>query len=108
MGEEEIDLKNKLIHILKEQLQQEKEKYSKKLIDFQKEREQYEKELEQEKEKNKKIKRNYSKLLLEENVISKDKIEKFKEFYINEHRNKGITLIPLENLMENINILLEE
>ena len=42
------------------------------------------------------------------NYISKDKIKEMKEFYINEHTNKNITLIPLKNIIENINILLEE
>lgn len=40
--------------------------------------------------------------------ISKDKIKEMKEFYINEHENKNITLIPLENIIKNINVLLEE
>ena len=38
----------------------------------------------------------------------KDKIKEMKEFYINEYKNKNITLIPLENIIKNINVLLEE
>lgn len=41
------------------------------------------------------------------NYIHKDKIKEMKEFYINEHKNKDITLIPIQNIIENINILLE-
>ena len=40
--------------------------------------------------------------------IHKDKIKEMKEFYINEYTNKNITLIPLKNIIENINVLLEE
>ena len=40
--------------------------------------------------------------------VKKDKIKEMKEFYINEHENKNITLIPLENIIKNINVLLEE
>lgn len=40
--------------------------------------------------------------------ISEDKIKELKEFYINECKNKNITLFTIKNLIENINILLEE
>ena len=40
--------------------------------------------------------------------ISKDKLKDLKEFYITECKNKNITLIPVKNLFENINILLED
>lgn len=66
-------------------------------------------ELEQEKEKNKELLN--SKIgvdLSYDDYISKYKIQEMKEFYINEHTNKNITLIPLKNIIENINILLEE
>lgn len=40
--------------------------------------------------------------------VHKDKIKEMKEIYINEYTNKNITLIPLKNIIENINVLLEE
>lgn len=42
------------------------------------------------------------------NYISKDKIKELKEFYIKDYLNRNITLIPLNNLVKNINILLGE
>lgn len=43
-----------------------------------------------------------------EDSISKDKIKELKNFYIKDCKNKNITIVPLENLIKNINILLEE
>jgi len=67
--------------------------------------EKQQKELEQEKEKYRRLQNTEA---FQECYISKDKIKEMKEFYINEHKNKNITLIPLENIIKNINVLLEE
>lgn len=68
--------------------------------------------LEQEKEKNKgleKYKTYYEEMEeVNKKFIAVDKLKDLKEFYITECKNKNITLIPVENLFENINILLEE
>lgn len=83
------------------------------------------KELEQEKEKNKELEENLKIAVamltkgtypeknegdndFNKKFIAVDKIKEMKEFYINEHENKDITLIPLENIIKNINVLLEE
>ena len=44
----------------------------------------------------------------EEKYISKDKIKELKEFYTKDYLSRNITLIPLNNLVKNINILLGE
>lgn len=43
-----------------------------------------------------------------DDYIHKDKIKELKEFYIKDYLNRNITLIPLNNLVKNINILLGE
>lgn len=63
------------------------------------------KKIEQLKEKYKRLQNTEA---FQDCYISKDKIRELKEFYIKECKNKNITLITLENLVENINILLEE
>jgi hypothetical protein len=75
-------------------------------------------ELLQEKEKNKKLTEQICNKVevevLEEyglklkNSISKDKIKELKDFYIQEHKDKNIDLIPIKNIIDNLKLLGEE
>lgn len=62
----------------------------------------------QEKEKNKELeKENWIMRTVDKQYISKDRIKELKDFYIQEHKNKNIDLIPFENIIDNLNILEE-
>ena len=115
MNEEKII---KVIENLIQENKELKEKYSKKLIELQKEREKSKHLLDEgivtyfDDDELKESIGNYLGVLLKKNIekdyISKDKIRELKELYIKDYKNRNITLIPLENLIKNINILLEE
>ena len=66
-----------------------------------------------EKEKNKFLKQrneaiSNNMLSLASNSISKDIIKELKDFYIQEHKNKNIDLIPIKNIIDNLKLLEEK